>query len=155
MSAAQRFLTQAIDLARDNIRNGGGPFGAVVVKDGAVVATGVNQIVATNDPTAHAELLAIRAAGRALGTPRLEGCTVYASGHPCPMCLAAIYLAGIAEVVYAYSLEDAEPYGLSSAAIYAELAKAPAERSLRIAHLPVGRSDGDVDLYAAWRTVGG
>ncbi len=89
MSNDERFLRQAIELAYANSANGGRPFGAVLVRNGEVVATGVNEILATNDPTAHAELTAIRAASRALGTPNLEGSAVYASGHPCPMCMAA------------------------------------------------------------------
>ena len=117
MSQTQRFLCEAIELARANMDEGGRPFGAVVVRDVAVVATGVNEIVATNDPTAHAELVALRAASRALGSPNLAGCVVYASGHPCPMCMAAMRLSGVSEVYYAYSNDDGAPYGLSTAAI--------------------------------------
>ena len=149
MSPAERFLCEAIDLARENVRRGGRPFGAVLVKDGAVIATGVNEIHTTQDPTTHAELQAIRAASRALGSPRLDRCVIYASGHPCPMCLSAMYLTGIREVTYAYSNEDGEPYGLSTAAIYAELAKPLAEQSLKIAYVPVRRDEGD--LYEMWR----
>lgn len=149
MSTAERFLCEAIDLARANVRNGGRPFGAVLVKDDVVIATGVNEIHITHDPTTHAELQAIRAASRALGSPRLDGCVIYASGHPCPMCLSAMHLTGIREVTYAYSNDDGEPYGLSTAAIYAELAKPLAEQSLKIAHVPVRRDEGD--LYEMWR----
>ena len=91
-------LRQAIELAYNNIEKGGRPFGAVIVKDGKVIASGVNQILTTNDPTAHAELLAIRAASQVLGTANLEGCSVFASGHPCPMCMAAMRLAGIKQL---------------------------------------------------------
>lgn len=150
MDEPERFLLEAIELARQNIGAGGHPFGAVIVKDGQVIATGVNEIHTTNDPTAHAELLAIRAAGQALGTPRLDGCTVYASGHPCPMCLAASRFAGIDEVIYAYSNDDAEPYGLSSAAVYADLAKPFAEQSMRILYQPV-RPERRPHLYAEWQ----
>jgi len=149
MSQAERFLREAIDLARENVRKGGRPFGAVLVKDGAVIATGVNEIHTTQDPTTHAELQAIRAASRALGSPRLDGCVVYASGHPCPMCLSAMHLTGIREVTYAYSNDDGEPYGLSTAAIYAELSKPLDLQSLRIAYMPVRPEDGD--LYELWR----
>ena len=112
----QRFLREAIRLARGNMEAGGRPFGAVVVKDGRIVATGVNTILADRDPTAHAEMSALRAASRALGSPDLSGCAVYASGNPCPMCMAAMRMSGVNEVAYAYSNDDGEPYGLSTAA---------------------------------------
>src|SRR5690606_20607885 len=134
----EKFLRMAIDLARDNAGHGGRPFGAVLVKDGAVIATGVNRILSTNDPTAHAELSAIREASAKLGSPRLDGCTVYASGQPCPMCLAAIHLTGIREVVYAYSNSDAQPFGLSSAAVYAQLALPLEQQSIVISQMPMG-----------------
>ncbi|WP_201861392.1 nucleoside deaminase [Microvirga soli] len=149
MSTARNFLCEAIDLARENVRKGGRPFGAVLVKDGAIVATGVNEIHTTQDPTTHAELQAIRAASRALGGPRLDGCVIYASGQPCPMCLSAMYLTGIREATYAYSNEDGEPCGLSTAAIYAELAKPLAHQSLKVTYLPVHPEEGD--LYEMWR----
>ena len=132
MSDEQRFLCAAVELARANIGKGGRPSGAVVVRDGEVVATGVNEIHSTNDPTAHAELTAIRAASRKLGSPDLSGCAVYASGHPCPMCMAAMRLAGVGRVAYAYSNDDGAPYGLSTAAIYEDLAKPFAEQSMTI-----------------------
>jgi tRNA(Arg) A34 adenosine deaminase TadA len=150
MTVHEQFLVQAIDLARRNVEDRGGrPFGAVVVRDGVVVATGVNEMGATGDPTAHAELQAIRAAARDLGTLRLEGCTVYASGHPCPMCLAAMTMIGVEAVYYAHSNEDGAPFGLSTAGVYAELAKPLADQALTIRHLPV-RAVG-VDLYALWQ----
>lgn len=152
MNEEDRFLSKAIELARANITQGGRPFGAVVVRDGEIIATGVNEILSTNDPTAHAELTAIRAASRKLGSPDLSGCSVYASGHPCPMCMAAMRMAGIGNVAYAYSNEDGIPYGLSTAAIYAELAKPFAEQSMRIRHLPV-RLEGHLDLYAEWQAA--
>ncbi|MCC6313196.1 MAG: nucleoside deaminase [Thermomicrobiales bacterium] len=150
MADAERFLKEAIDLARGAIAAGDRPFGAVVVKDGVAIAAGVNAVSSTNDPTAHAELMAIRAASQALGTPRLDGCAVYASGQPCPMCLAAMYLAGIREGAYAYSLEDGAPHGLTSADIYAEFAKPQAERALDLRYRPV-RPEGEPDLYDQWR----
>ncbi len=152
MTDAERHLRRAIKLARENLMRGGRPFGAVVVLDGAVVAEGVNEILATNDPTAHAELNALRAAGKALGRPRLDGASVYASGHPCPMCLAAMRMAGVDEIAYAYSNEDGAPYGLSTAAVYAELGRPLAEQSRPMSYIPV-RPEGEPDLYDAWRAA--
>jgi len=149
MSDAKRFLYEAIELARGNVRKGGRPFGAVLVKDGKVVATGVNEIFATGDPTTHAELQAIRVASRVLGSPRLDGCAIYASGHPCPMCLAAMHLTGIREVAFAYSNEEGDPYNLSTAAIYAEMAKPLAAQSLKTTHIPVRIEDEDP--YEMWK----
>jgi tRNA(Arg) A34 adenosine deaminase TadA len=154
MADDQAFLNQAVELARKNLDGGGRPFGALVVRDGEVLATGVNAILSTNDPTSHAELNAIRAAIRAasqrLGSPRLDGCTVYASGHPCPMCMAAMQMTGVREVVYAFSNEDGEPNGLSTASVYTELAKPLAERSMTIRHVPVDAVSSR-DLYPYWQ----
>ena len=150
MSDENRFLCETIELARANIARGGRPFGAVVVKNGEVIAVGVNEIHSTNDPTAHAELTAIRAASRKLGSPSLEGCVVYASGHPCPMCMAAMRMAGIGKVTYAYSNDDGEPYGLSTASVYADLAKPFAEQSMTIRYQPL-RLEQHPDIYADWK----
>ncbi|MBR0695497.1 nucleoside deaminase [Bradyrhizobium lablabi] len=150
MSDTEWFLRQAIELAHANVENGGRPFGAVVVKDGNVIATGVNEILSTNDPTAHAELTAIRTASQKLGSPNLEGCAIYASGHPCPMCMAAMRLAGVSEVYYSYSNDDGAPYGLSTASVYAELAKPFSEQSMKIGYVPV-RLESRPDLYAEWK----
>lgn len=150
MDQTTRFLRQAIELAHTNLAKGGRPFAAVLVKDGEAIATGVNEILATNDPTAHAELMAVRAASRKLGSPDLAGTVVYASGHPCPMCMAAMRLAGVEEVVYAYSNDDGAPYGLSTAAIYAELAKPFSEQSMKIRYVPI-RLEMRPDLYDEWK----
>jgi guanine deaminase len=130
------FLQEAIHLAVANISEGGRPFGAVVVKYGRVISRGVNEINLSNDPTAHAEMLAVRAASQVLQSPLLEGCTVYASGHPCPMCLAAMRMAGVSEVWYAFTNREAEPYGLSTAAIYEELGMTTSLRHLRLVQVP-------------------
>ena len=150
MADDQAFLNQAVQLARKNVDGGGRPFGALVVRDGEVLARGVNAILSTNDPTSHAELNAIRAASQRLGSPRLDDCTVYASGHPCPMCMAAMQMTGVREVVYAFSNEDGEPYGLSTASVYTELAKPLAERSMTIRHVPVDAVSSR-DLYPYWQ----
>jgi tRNA(Arg) A34 adenosine deaminase TadA len=147
----ERFLFEAITLAHSNVEMGGRPFGAVIVKDGEIVATGVNEILATGDPTAHAELNAIRAASQKLGSANLNGCTVYASGQPCPMCLAAMYMAGVNAVTYAYANGDGESYGLSTAPVYAELQKPFVQQRLQIRHIPV-REDHGPHLYAHWKS---
>lgn len=150
MEQVERFLRQAIGLATRNVTDHAGrPFGAVLVRGDEVIATGVNEVVATADPTAHAELQAIRAASRALGNPRLDGCIIYASGHPCPMCLSAMYLTGIERVYYAYSNEAADAYGLSTTKIYAELAKSISDQALKVVGVTL-QSEGE-HLYELWR----
>lgn len=150
MTTTQDYLQMAIKLAYDNVvERGGRPFGAVLVKDGAVLSTGVNDIIATGDPSMHAEMQAIRAAAATLNSARLDGCAIYASGHPCPMCLAAMHMIGISQVYYAYSNDDAEPYGLSTARIYAQMAKPLSEQSIEIEYVPT-RADGE-NPYEAWQ----
>lgn len=121
MSDHLSLLREAVRLAQANRARGGRPFGAVLALGGERIASGVNEIVHSHDPTAHAEMQALRAASRQLGRPRLDGCVVYASGHPCPMCLAAMVMGGVQAVYYAFDNDDAAPYGLSSAAAYAAL----------------------------------
>jgi guanine deaminase len=152
MNDENQYLGQAIALARANIGKGGRPFGAVLVQEGKVVATAVNEIHASNDPTSHAEMNVIRAASRRLGRPDLKGSAVYASGHPCPMCMAAMRLAGVDRVFYAHSNDDGAPFGLSTAAIYEDLARPFAEQSMAIRYVPV-RPQGERDLYAEWAEV--
>lgn len=147
----RRFLCEAIELARANVADGGRPFGAVLARDGAVMATGVNEIARSHDPTAHAELLAVRAASQKLGSPDLSGCTVYASGQPCPMCMAAMRLAGVREVVYAFSNDDGAAFGLSTAALQAELCLPHAEQSMIIRHQPMSAPGLEPEPYAAWK----
>ncbi|MBH9342789.1 nucleoside deaminase [Pseudomonas aeruginosa] len=146
--SAETFMREAIALARANVEAGGRPFGAVLVRDGQVLARGVNQTHESHDPSAHAELQAIRQASRLLGSPRLDGCEIYASGPPCPMCLAAMHLCGIRAAWFAYSNEDGEPYGLSTAAVYAEMARPPQQQGLPLRALRPAGEDG---LYRQWR----
>lgn len=121
MTTHESLLKEAVRLARENRERGGRPFGAVLAVDGEVVATGVNGVNASHDPTSHAELEAVRAASRKLGRADLGGCVVYASGHPCPMCLAAMVMAGVEAVYYAFDNRDAEPFGYASTAAYERL----------------------------------
>ena len=142
------FMREAIALARANVESGGRPFGAVLVRDGQVLARAVNEVIQTKDPTAHAELLAIRKASQGLGSASLSGCVIYASGHPCPMCLAAMHLCGIQGAFFAYSNEEGEAFGLSTASIYAQLARGPQGQSLPLKPL---RPAGEQGLYDAWK----
>jgi guanine deaminase len=149
LSIPDNHLTQAIQLAFDNVRTRKGrPFGAVLVKDEQIIATGVNTVLSSHDPTAHAEIEAIRAATRARQNPRLDNHVMYASGHPCPMCLAAMYLVGIRQVYYAYSNEDGEPFGLSTKQLYAEIAKPLSTQAIQLEYRPL-RLHGR-DLYETW-----
>jgi guanine deaminase len=125
------FLRMAIDVARVGMNSGrGGPFGAVIVRNGEVVGQSPNCVTSTNDPTAHAEVMAIRDACQRLGTFQLDGCTLYTSCEPCPMCLGAIYWARPARVVYAAAHSDAAVAGFDDSFIYAELALPHAKRSI-------------------------
>ena len=130
-----RFMREAIRLADESVARGGGPFGAVVVKDGRILAGASNSVTLDNDPTAHAEVNAIRQACRELGTFDLKGSVIYASCEPCPMCLGAIYWAGIERIYYANTRADAAAADFADGFIYEELDKPLAERSLPIVPL--------------------
>jgi len=129
------FLRQAIDLAVDNVRRNGGPFGALVVREGIVIAAGTNQVTRSNDPTAHAEIVAIREACRVLGDFQLSGCDVYSSCEPCPMCLGALYWARPARVFFAATQQDAAAAGFDDSFIYREIDLPHAQRSIPILHI--------------------
>ena len=125
------FLQEAIDLAVDNVESGlGGPFAALIVEDDTVLATGTNRVTTVQDPTAHAEITAIRAACKTRGHFELDGCTLYSTCEPCPMCLGAIYWARLDRVVYAASRTDAAEAGFDDHHIYQELDKPPQDRTL-------------------------
>jgi tRNA(Arg) A34 adenosine deaminase TadA len=130
------FLRRAIALATENVTSGrGGPFGAVIVRDGKIVGEGANSVTATNDPTAHGEVNAIRAAAKALGTFTLAGCALYTSCEPCPMCMAAAYWSRLDAVYYGASSADAARAGFDDAFLYGEMRKDAAERKLLAAQL--------------------
>lgn len=125
------FMARAIQLSIDSVRSGrGGPFGAVVVKDGKIIAEGVNQVTSTNDPTAHAEVLAIRQACAHLGVFHLKDCELYTSCEPCPMCLGAIYWAHLSRVYFANTAEDAAKIGFDDSFFYSELQKSHLQRRI-------------------------
>ncbi|MBS1525342.1 MAG: nucleoside deaminase [Bacteroidetes bacterium] len=136
MTAHEKFMRMAIALSRQNVEQGaGGPFGAVIVKNGKVVAQSANQVVAENDPTAHAEISAIRLACKQLGVYDLNGCTIYTSCEPCPMCLGAIYWAKLDAVYYANSKIDASSIGFDDNFIYEELGKQFHQRRVKMVQL--------------------
>ena len=120
----------AIKLSEENVQNGGGPFGAVIAKEGVVIATGVNRVTANNDPTAHAEVSAIRDACRKVKNFKLDGCVVYSSCEPCPMCLSALYWAGISKIYYANTKDDAKTIDFDDSFIYEQLSLDRNERSI-------------------------
>jgi tRNA(Arg) A34 adenosine deaminase TadA len=125
------FMARAIELSVENVRSGrGGPFGAVIVKDGSVVAEGANQVTSSNDPTAHAEVIAIREACRKLGVFELKDCELYTSCEPCPMCLGAIYWARLSRLYFASVAADASQAGFDDSFIYHEFAQPHSERGI-------------------------
>lgn len=124
-------MDHALDLAVDNVRNGrGGPFAALVVRDGAMIASGTNRVTTAHDPTAHAEVMAIRAACTIVDDYRLDGCTLISTCEPCPMCMGAVYWARLDRVVYAASRTEAAAAGFDDHHIYEEIEKPPSERQL-------------------------
>jgi tRNA(Arg) A34 adenosine deaminase TadA len=129
-------MRRAIALSLENVRsNNGGPFGAVIVKDGQIVGEGANQVLATNDPSAHAEVVAIREACRRLHTFQLTGCEIYTSCEPCPMCMGLIYWSRPERVYYANTAADAANIGFEDDFIYHELAREPHNRSLKMVQM--------------------
>jgi len=136
MNEHEKFMRMAIELSEQNVAKGlGGPFGAVIVKDGEVVAASANKVVPTNDPTAHAEVSAIRLACQKLNTFNLEGCVIYTSCEPCPMCLGAIYWAHIDHIYFANSKADAAAIGFDDQFIYEEIERRMEHRKLPIVQL--------------------
>lgn len=129
------FMRMALALSRESVRNGGGPFGAVIVRHGAIIAAASNSVTNTNDPTAHAEINAIRQACRKLNTFDLSGCSLFTSCEPCPMCLGAIYWARLDTIYYGNSKDDAAHIGFDDAFIYEQLAIPPADRSIPMINL--------------------
>lgn len=144
----EELMRRAIALASDNVRNGGGPFAALIVKDGEIVAEGVNRVTASNDPTAHAEVSAIRAACSKLSTFDLHGYEIYTSCEPCPMCLGAIYWAHLDHIYYGNNKDDAAAIGFDDAFIYEELALQPQYRKTPVEMLL--RSEA-LSTFRLWR----
>ena len=144
------FIQRALDLALECVRaNKGGPFGAVIARNGAIVAEGWNEVTSTNDPTAHAELVAIRLACAKLGTFNLSDCEIYASCEPCPMCLGAVYWARLRKLYYANTREAAAAIGFDDEFIYREMPLAPATRRIPGVHLHTRHSHVPFAEWAA------
>jgi guanine deaminase len=145
------FIEEAIHLAREKmLAREGGPFGALIVRNGEVLARGWNQVTSRNDPTAHAEIVAIREACRHLSDFRLAGCTLYVSCEPCPMCLAACYWAGIERIIYAADRKDAEQIGFADASIYEEVCLPPAAREMAMEQTQRQTAQA---LFAEWEKL--
>jgi guanine deaminase len=146
---SQEFMRRAIALALENIRSGsGGPFAAVIVKEDRIIAEGANRVTRTNDPTAHAEVVAIREACRVLADFQLHGCDLYTTCEPCPMCLGAIYWARPARAFYAATAADAAQAGFDDAFIYDELKIAPAARRIPMTQL---LREDSLAIFTAWK----
>lgn len=145
---ANLHMAEAIALSEENVKSGrGGPFGAVIVKDGKIIARGVNRVTTDNDPTAHGEIVAIRAACKTLNSFILSGCEIYSSCEPCPMCMAAIYWARAEKVYYAATREDASRAGFDDWIIYNELNLPIQERAITTANIMRQEAQG---AFGAW-----
>ncbi|HOB27482.1 MAG TPA: nucleoside deaminase [Bacteroidales bacterium] len=141
------FLKLAIELAKENVKNGGGPFGAVIVKDGQIIAKGTNRVTSNNDPTAHAEIVAIRQACEKLNDFQLTDCIIYSSCEPCPMCLGAIYWARPKKLVFAANKFDAANAGFDDSLIYDEIHLPYSDRHLETVNLRVDESLQPFELW--------
>ncbi len=145
----RHFLRRAVALSKERMEaNLGGPFGAVIVRDGEIIAEGWNEVTSALDPTAHAEVTAIRRACQAVGTFSLEGATLYSSCEPCPMCLAATYWARIGRLVYANTRDEAASIGFDDAFLYDEMPKDPLKRALPTDHVAL---DEAREVFELWR----
>lgn len=147
MDYKMKFMRKAIALSIENIQNGGGPFGAVIVKDGKIVATGVNRVTANTDPTAHAEVNAIREASKKIGTYDLTGCEIYTSCEPCPMCLGAVYWAHLDKMYYGNTKTDARDIGFDDSFIYDEIELKPENRQVKTVQL---LSEEAIKAFEIW-----
>lgn len=141
------FIRRAIELSLENVRRGGGPFGAVVTKDGKIISESFNKVTLLNDPTAHAEIGAIREAAGKLNTFDLSGCSIYVSCEPCPMCLGAIYWARIDKVFFANTRFDAEDIGFDDSFIYEEISRSMKERKIEFKQL---LREEALEAFRAW-----
>jgi tRNA(Arg) A34 adenosine deaminase TadA len=149
MTNQQLFIRKAIKLSLENVQTGkGGPFAALIVKDNNIIASGTNLVTSLNDPTAHAEIIAIREACKILGTFQLEGCEIYSSCEPCPMCLGAIYWAHLAKIFIASIMQDAADVGFNDAFIYSEFSKQISERKIPMVLMPQNEA---LAVFKEWK----
>jgi guanine deaminase len=150
MDFDRKFLERAVDLASESIQLGGGPFGAVITLVGKIISESGNRVVPLKDPTAHAEILAIREAAHKLGTHDLSGCILYSSCEPCPMCLGAIYWSGIKKIIYASDRHDAAKAGFNDNDIYSEICLDPSERKIIFHRVKIKEAD---DVFIKWKQL--
>lgn len=149
MPTDKEFMQQAVDLATSKMLEGcGGPFGAVIVRRGVVIARGFNRVTSSLDPTAHAEIDAIRKACQAIKTFRLADCEIFINCEPCPMCLAALYWAGITKITYAATRKDAKAIGFADDLIYDEIGKEPSKRAIPMVQLMREKA---LSSFTAWQ----
>lgn len=147
MDENKKFMRKAIALSVQNVKKGGGPFAAIIVKDGKIIATGANGVTLRNDPTAHAEVTAIRKASKKLGTFDLQGCVIYTSCEPCPMCLGAVYWAHLDKMYYGNTKTDAKNIGFDDSFIYDEIDLKPSKRKLKSEQLLPEQA---IKAFEAW-----
>ncbi|MEA3450740.1 MAG: nucleoside deaminase [Bacteroidota bacterium] len=147
MNIQEKFMQKAIDLSIESVKNGGGPFGAVIVKDGEIIATNSNSVTKDNDPTAHAEVNAIRDAAKKLGTFDLSDCEIYSSCEPCPMCLGAIYWAKMNKLYFANTKADAKNIGFDDSFIYQEIEKPYSLRKVKTIQI---MRDKAIEAFKLW-----
>lgn len=145
----RRFMKMACDLACENVERGGGPFGAVIVKDGEVIAAAGNSVTLDNDPTAHAEVNAIRRACSITRNFKLDGCVVYSSCEPCPMCLSALYWAGVSRIYYGNTAADADRLNFGDDFIYKEIEKPHLERTIPCIHMEGTNAIESFNMWAS------
>ncbi len=152
MTREEKFMMEAIELSKQGSENGeGGPFGCVIVKDDKIVGRGSNKVTSTNDPTAHAEVVAIRDACKNLGSFQLDGCEVYTSCEPCPMCLGAIYWSRPRVIYFANNREDAAAIGFDDSMIYEECNTPLKDRKIPMSSL---QREEAIKVFEAWKTNG-
>ena len=143
----KKFMLKAIELSVKNVKSGGGPFGAVIVNKGKIIGTGVNKVTLLNDPTAHAEVNAIRNAARRINNFDLTGCDIYTSCEPCPMCLSAIYWANISNIYFANTRKEAKKIGFRDDHIYNEIPKPISKRKINTVRI---KDTNAIDAFLIW-----